>query len=202
MRNRVQAGIVAAASAAMIIFTAASQPQANTPDVVLDYKLAQPVPVLCEADVYMSAYHEVSMAQYEASLEPDIYVPEAYYTLTNDMELAETMFYDELELVAVVCMAEAEGESELGKRLVIDTVFNRLESDKWPNTIEEVIMQNNQYESMWNGRSDMVVPTDDIFDLVWDEYLQRTNSQVIYFCATDYNGPTHLFKEGNHYFSK
>ena len=41
----------------------------------------------------------------------------------------------EKELLAVITMAEAEGESERGKRLVIDTVLNRVDSKKFPNTI-------------------------------------------------------------------
>lgn len=42
---------------------------------------------------------------------------------------------DDIELVALVTMAEAEGECEEGKRLVIDTILNRVDSASFPNTV-------------------------------------------------------------------
>lgn len=45
-------------------------------------------------------------------------------------------------LLAKIAMAEAEGESLETKILVIMTVLNRVESNIFPNTIEEVIHQN------------------------------------------------------------
>ena len=35
---------------------------------------------------------------------------------------------EDIELIALVTMAEAEGECEEGKRLVIDTILNRVDS--------------------------------------------------------------------------
>lgn len=46
---------------------------------------------------------------------------------------------DEIELLALVTVAEAEGESEYGKRLVIDTILNRVDAKSFPNTIRGVI---------------------------------------------------------------
>lgn len=37
------------------------------------------------------------------------------------------MAEEDINLIALVTMAEAEGESELGKRLVIDTILNRID---------------------------------------------------------------------------
>jgi N-acetylmuramoyl-L-alanine amidase len=36
---------------------------------------------------------------------------------------------EEINLIALVTMAEAEGESEQGKRLVISTILNRVDSE-------------------------------------------------------------------------
>lgn len=58
---------------------------------------------------------------------------------------------DDIELIALVTMAEAEGECEEGKRLVIDTILNRVNSDSFPNTVYEVVYQPSQFSSMWNG---------------------------------------------------
>ena len=109
---------------------------------------------------------------------------------------------EEVELVALVCMAESEGESELGKRLVIDTVLNRVESDQFPDTIEGVVYQECQFTSMWNGRVDNCVVTDEVRELVREEMREKTNSDVLYF-RTDYyhDFGTPVMVEGNHYFS-
>ena len=61
---------------------------------------------------------------------------------------------EEIDLIALVTMAEAEGESELGKRLVIDTILNRVDAETHPNTVHDVIYQNGQFTSMTNGRVD------------------------------------------------
>lgn len=56
---------------------------------------------------------------------------------------------DDIELIALVTMAEAEGECEEGKRLVIDTILNRVDSISFPNTVYEVVYQPSQFSSMW-----------------------------------------------------
>lgn len=109
---------------------------------------------------------------------------------------------DELELLALVTMAEAEDESELGKRLVIDTVLNRVDSSHFPNTITDVIYQKHQFTSMWNGRYKKTYVDNYVRNLVLEELKDRTNSDVIFFRMgrySDYGTP--LFKEDGHYFS-
>ena len=109
---------------------------------------------------------------------------------------------EDIELLALVTMAEAEGESEEGKRLVIDTVLNRVDHGRFPDTISDVIYQKGQFSSMWNGRSNRCYVSDDIYKLVEEELESRTNTDVIFFHAgrySDYGSP--LFQVGNHYFS-
>ena len=45
---------------------------------------------------------------------------------------------EEIELLALCAMAEAEGECEHGQRLVIDSVLNRVDDPHFPDTISEV----------------------------------------------------------------
>lgn len=108
----------------------------------------------------------------------------------------------EIDLIALVVMAEAEGESEEGKRLVIDTILNRVDSEYFPDTVEEVIYQPNQFSSMWNGRADRCYATDEIRQLVKEELASRTNYDVMFFTAGHYGEyGEHMFPVGNHYFS-
>lgn len=110
---------------------------------------------------------------------------------------------EEIELIALVTMAEAEGECEEGKRLVIDTILNRVDSEHFPDTISEVIYQPNAFTSMWNGRVDKCYVTDDICQLVREELESRTNYEVVFFSAYHYSAYGEpLFQVENHYFSK
>lgn len=48
---------------------------------------------------------------------------------------------DEINLIALVTMAEAEGETELGKRLVIDTILNRVDNPHYSDNVTDVIYE-------------------------------------------------------------
>lgn len=110
---------------------------------------------------------------------------------------------EEIELLALVTMAEAEGESEEGKRLVIDVILNRVDSGRFDDTITGVIYAPNQFTSMWNGRVDRCYVTDEIRQLVIEELIDRTNNEVLYFRMNHYHTfGTPMFQVGGHYFSK
>ena len=109
---------------------------------------------------------------------------------------------EDMVLLALLTMAEAEGESEEGKRLVIDTVLNRVDSEYFPNTISEVIYQKGQFSSMHNGRVDRVDITKEVVTLIEEEMRTRTNNEVMYFHARNYGKyGVPMFSVGNHYFS-
>lgn len=108
----------------------------------------------------------------------------------------------EVELIAWITNAEAEGESELGKRLVIDTILNRIDSSKFPNTVSEVIYQPSQFSCLDCSRAARVSYTDELCQLVREEVNERKDSEVVYFCAGGYSiYGTPLFVEDHHYFS-
>ena len=113
-----------------------------------------------------------------------------------------TMSNEEIELIALVTMAEAEGEPEEGKRLVIDTILNRVDHKRFPNTVSDVIYQKDQFTSTWNGRLNSCYASDDICKLVKEEVKSRKDSNVIFFRTSrysDYGSP--MFQVGHHYFS-
>lgn len=123
--------------------------------------------------------------------------------------VAKLLSDDEIYLIALCTMGEAEGEPDSGKRLVIDTILNRVDCEGFPDNVADVIYQPNAFECMQNGRIDRCFDNpnymemmDHISQLVKEEALDRKNVDVTYFCAygySDYGTP--LFKVGNHYFS-
>lgn len=119
------------------------------------------------------------------------------------IEQTFVMSDDEIELLTLVTMAEAEGESEYGQRLVIDTILNRIDCERFDNSLSEVIYAPGQFSSVHNGRINRCYVKEDIYQLVIDELLNRTNDEVLYFTVGHYSEyGTPLFCEGNHYFSK
>lgn len=109
---------------------------------------------------------------------------------------------DEIYTIAKVCLAEAENQSEYGKRLVISTILNRLDSGIYGSTVYDVIYAPYQFEVTMNGRLDRVEPDEYMIDLVRQEVLNRSNYDVFYFRTnyySEYGSP--MFVDGDHYFS-
>lgn len=128
----------------------------------------------------------------------NVYAAEPTVEVTPDTYLTS----EERVLIAKMCVAEAEGESEEGKRLVIDTILNRVDHESFSNTVEGVLYEPGQFSSINNGRFDKVKASSDILNLVIEEELTRSNEEVIFFQTgsySKYGDP--LLKEGHHYFN-
>lgn len=111
-------------------------------------------------------------------------------------------YSEDIKLIALVVMAEAENQPVEGKILVIDTILNRRDDGRFPDTIHDVIYQKSQFTSMWNGRADRCVATDENCALVVEELIFRKNFDVIFFNTGNYSKyGTPMFKVGDHYFS-
>ena len=143
-------------------------------------------------------HYELYLATREIIPKTDEDVSEAE-VLTNDtISLSDY----EINLISLVTMAEAEGESDEGKRLVIDTILNRVDSQEFPNSVYEVIYQPTQFSSMWNGRINVCYVQSEIRDLVIEELNNRYNYNVIFFRTKYYSEfGVPMFRVGNHYFS-
>lgn len=123
-------------------------------------------------------------------------------TEVKDISSADLITMDDAVLIAKLVLAEAEGEPEMGKRLVIDTVLNRLESEDFLNTVYDVVYQPYHYDPAWDGRIELFSELDDAFKLVVDEIQHRTNSEVLYFRTDKFHEfGTPMEQVGNHYFS-
>lgn len=105
----------------------------------------------------------------------------------------------EIDLMAQLVWHEAGNQDMVGKMLVADTVLNRMESDRFPNTVEEVIFQKGQYTTAKVlGR---VEPTIDCYGAVLSEIDgERYNTEVFYF-GRGWGCGTPLFKHQDHCFS-
>ena len=113
-------------------------------------------------------------------------------------------FYRDINLLCAIVDAEAGNQSEYGRRLVADTVINRIWSDNWRDdmTIREVITHPGQYDTYSNGAYNRVSISEDTRRIVEEEIIHQTNEEVIYFKTNGYfAGVPSLLQEGDHYFS-
>lgn len=117
--------------------------------------------------------------------------------------IEEEIKEDELQMLAILVMAEAGNQDLKGKRLVVDVVLNRVDDPRWPNTISEVINQKGQFSPMTDGgysRAAQTV-TQECFDAVSMELEERLDYQIHYFCCGGYGYGTAAYKYADHYFS-
>lgn len=90
---------------------------------------------------------EVEVIQVEKQVER--YAVPKVVTVTElvevDPEPAVQLTFEEKQLIARVIQAEAGGEDMVGKRLVADTVINRVRDPHFPATVSAVVWQPCQY---------------------------------------------------------
>lgn len=129
-------------------------------------------------DTYNDASSTVSISPIETVPEPSLPTEEPEQV---EKDWLYPISQEEIELIALVTMAEAEGETELGQRLVIDTILNRVDDSHFPDNVTDVIFQPNQFTSMWNGRVDRCYVKEELVELVKEELLERTNYECVFF---------------------
>lgn len=111
--------------------------------------------------------------------------------------------------------AEAGGEDEYGKLLVANVVLNRVNNEKFPNTVTEVVMQKGagvaQFTPTVDGRFQNVTISEETYEAVERAIYGEDISQgALYFCARNRADSdnlrwfdrklTKLFSYGNHEF--
>jgi len=118
----------------------------------------------------------------------------------------------EIELLEKIVHAEAQGKDEKGQILVANVILNRLESPYYPDTVEEVIFQPNQFEPTRNGMLEIAQPQEITRNAVNKALSGEDHSQGALFFRSveglagswhDTNAKlTKLFIHGGHVFFK
>ena len=134
---------------------------------------------------------------------PVIEIKELTYTEDpTEEEIEEEIRFGEMELIAQLVMAEAGNQDLTGKRYVADVVLNRVDSDDFPNTVGEVIFQENQFNVIENGAFDEAgwTITEECFEAVKLEYEERLNYDILYFGRGPSKYTSNHFKHQDHWF--
>ncbi|MBD1380404.1 cell wall hydrolase [Metabacillus arenae] len=114
----------------------------------------------------------------------------------------------DMGLLARIVHAEAKGEPYKGKVAVATVVLNRVKHEQFPDSIEEVIYQENAFEPVANGS--IHEPADEASKKAVQEALayQMEESDLVYFYNPDIATSDWIFSRevtmtiGNHVFAR
>lgn len=123
-------------------------------------------------------------------------------SLETDEKLSDEKFCYDLELLALCIEAEAGNQDLKGKRLVCDVILNRVDSDRFPDTIEGVITEKYHFSTYWNGAFDRIKePSESTFEAIRLELDERLDNKILFFTAQGYSKYcVPAYKHGTHYF--
>lgn len=96
-----------------------------------------------------------SIAPQEIELEPMVEETEELAVVFSES--------DEIRLMKIA-MAEARGEGVEGKAMVIAVVYNRTQSEIFPDTVEDVLYQDRQFQTVKNGSYAKAVPDEECME--------------------------------------
>ncbi len=138
------------------------------------------------------------------------------YQIVEQQPLYE-MEDEELEVLLKIVEAEAGGEDEDGKLLVANVVLNRVNSEKFPDTVTEVVFQCEngvtQFSPVADGRLEKAKVSEETVEAVGRALMGEDISEgALYFTARKYadsekmkwfdDNLTFLFCHGGHDFFK
>lgn len=109
-------------------------------------------------------------------IDSTIPVIEPFYTT-----IANHITENERETLARLVYLEARGQSYLGQKAVVEVVLNRVLSDEFPNTIDDVIYQKNQFSPA--KYIETTTPTQIQYDVV-DEVLSEIYPVLNTMCCS------------------
>lgn len=92
---------------------------------------------------------------------------------------------DEIEMLERIVQAEAGGSGYDGMLAVANVVLNRVKSERFPNTVEEVIFARRQFTPISDGRYYSVTVSDGAKQVVEDALngARLVEEDALYFCT-------------------
>ncbi len=163
---------------------------------------SDPQKILCRKGDYseesiIAIIDETKEKEKQASLE----VIEALSTSASE----EEAFKEEYRLLANIIYREARGEPYECKVAVAKTVFNRINSPLFPNSLEEVLSAKGQFDSYgFDFVDDETLDSSDCYNAIKDALnnVCAFSEDMLYFKANGYfYGLTDYICIGNTYFS-
>lgn len=169
----------------------------------------QPVEVVDEVET------KAGFTKFISDIEPDMDAEEAEQRISSRLEIINMSIEEDtaknelpqsdIDLLATLVRAEAGNQPLDGKKAVVDVVLNRVDSDRFPNTIQGVIYQEGQFNCIDDGNFSKALSTKDDtdYEAVRLELEERTDTEIIFFQTKSYSSyGTPAYVIGDHYFAK
>lgn len=125
----------------------------------------------------------------ETIVQDEIYLVES--DLCEDVKIEQppttydTLTDEEISLIEKTVQHEVGNFSNLYKQYVAEIIYNRLYSDEFPNTVEEVLFQEGQFSNINNWINDSeLIPNEDVIAVVEEVF---TNDNPSHDCTYYYN---------------
>lgn len=111
--------------------------------------------------------------------------PTVYYE-----EVGVNVAEDEIEILERIVQAEAGGSGYDGMLAVANVVLNRVKSDRFPNTVTEVVFANRQFTPISDGRYYTVKVSETAKQVVEDALngARLIGEDALYFCTPTASG--------------
>lgn len=109
----------------------------------------------------------------------------------------------EIELLSRTIQLEAGGEIKESKYATVETILNRIISNKYPNTLIEVLSQNGQFSTWKYITTTKATPTSETYQCVATVLIGQTN--VLGYDNLQFNNKpigNNPIKIGNQYYGK
>lgn len=113
---------------------------------------------------------------------PEIATEETIAIIGNRWNI--TLSEEEIDLLARIVWLESCGEPQEGQEAVVEVIFNRMSSDKYPNTLFDVLSQQNPVQfCSWKNR-EIADPTEKEYQSIYNVLEGKTNilrNDTLYF---------------------
>ena len=146
-------------------------------------------------------YPVVIIGEDNVEVEPTPETVELFIHTQNVDKCFRYLTPEEYTVLAHCVEAEAGNQDVYGRQLVVDVIFNRVDSDEFPDNVIDVIYQEHQFAVVTDGRIDKVTPSEDTYKAIDLECDFQTNTEVMYFSAEGYLPYGEPWEKiGDHYF--
>lgn len=118
------------------------------------------------------------------------------------MDIIDSLTDDEEALLKRIVWAEANNQPIEGQRAVIEVIFNRILSDRWPNDLVSVLSQRGQFAT-WKHRNRVTANGDQdaALALVYAEPPVLPSTEYVFFDTKGRNGKDKI-KIKDHWFGR
>lgn len=124
--------------------------------------------------------------------------------VTESEKNSSAITMEEYDILCRIVTAEANSEDVCGQRLVANVILNRVASDRFPDTIEDVVLSPGQFDPVESGYFYCVEPSEKAKEAVMQALNGEDESQgALYFQkseSTSWGNHEYLFRYGNHSF--